>query len=153
MEVFERPAETYVAGFIGAPAMNFLPANAGARRYARPRLETGLLLPLADGRRGLPDGHPVTVGIRPEHLSIAAEGLELVVDLVEPLGSETVVHGRLAVRRDAGREAEWCGPGGERMTVRPDPAQLHLFERETGTRIQAPSEQHAGAIPPLVVAT
>ncbi len=54
MDVFEHPAETYVAGFIGAPAMNFLPGTM-ARDGTAVRLETGLVLPLADARRGLPD--------------------------------------------------------------------------------------------------
>ncbi len=95
----------------------------------------------------------MTVGIRPEHLSIAAEGLEMVVDLVEPLGSETVVHGRLLSGETLVVKLNGAAPGGERMTVRPDPAYLHLFERETGVRIEAPSERHADTIQPLVAAT
>src|SRR3954463_5633633 len=72
MEVFARPADTYVAGFIGAPAMNFLPAvfvdgGAGAK------LDAGPLLHFVDGRRDGPDGKALTIGIRPEHIRIDPE--------------------------------------------------------------------------------
>ena len=59
------------------------------------QLPGGLLLPLADGRRAGRDGDAVTVGVRPEHLE-PGTGLDLIIDLIEPLGSETLVHGRLA---------------------------------------------------------
>ena len=84
MEVFARPADTYVAGFIGAPTMNFLPATLARDRTAA-QLEGGLLLPLGDGRRPGADGDRLIIGIRPEHLSLGA-GLDLVIDLIEPLG-------------------------------------------------------------------
>src|SRR5262249_44479864 len=93
MEVFDRPANTYVAGFIGAPAMNFLPATL-ARDGTAAQLDAGPLIPLADGRREAPDGRQIIIGIRPEHLSLADSGLDLNVELIEPLGSETLVHGR-----------------------------------------------------------
>jgi len=136
MEVFERPADIYVAGFIGAPAMNFLPATL-ARGGTAVQLQAGPLIPLADGKRDQPDGYPITVGIRPEHLIVAGDGLELAVDLIEPLGSETVVHGRLA----SGGQAlvvklAGAAPASERLTVRPDPTHLHVFDRENGQRIE-----------------
>lgn len=68
LEVYEHPANPFVAGFIGTPPMNLLP---------------GTLFGRGEG----------LVGIRPEHLSLAAEGeLKAVVDFSEPLGSETLVH-------------------------------------------------------------
>ncbi len=84
MEGFERPADTYVAGFIGAPTMNFLPAEL-TRDGSAVALGSRLVLGLADGRRPGPDGTKLTVGIRPEHLA-PGTGLEMAVDLVEPLG-------------------------------------------------------------------
>src|SRR5262245_20727329 len=90
MQVFARPADTYVAGCIGATAMNFLLARGGTAV----QLAAGLLLPL-DGRRAGSDGDALIVGVRPEHL-VPGAGLESHVGLVEPLGSETLVHGRLA---------------------------------------------------------
>ena len=94
MQVFDEPADTYVASFIGAPAMNLLPATLEAGGSAA-RLASGLLLPFTDGRRAGRDGQALTVGIRPEHLEMAPDGLRLRVELVEPLGSETLIHGTL----------------------------------------------------------
>src|SRR5271168_3637089 len=94
MEVFERPADVYVAGFIGAPAMNFLPGKLSHGGSAV-QLDVGPLIPFADGRRTGTDGSALIVGIRPEQVVMDPTGLELQIDLVEPLGSETVAIGRL----------------------------------------------------------
>jgi len=105
MEVWGRPADTYVAGFIGSPAMNFLSASlaAGGRAAA---LKAGPVLPFADGPRPGAEGSALTIGIRPEHVEHPAgpDAVPLTVELVEPLGSETVIHGRL--------------PGGEALVAR-----------------------------------
>ncbi len=105
MEVWGQPADTYVAGFIGSPAMNFLSATlAGNGRAAE--LKAGPTLPFADGTRPGGDGAKITIGVRPEHVLQAEtpDALPLAVELVEPLGSETVIHGRL--------------PGGEALVAR-----------------------------------
>ena len=97
MEVWGVPADTFVAGFIGSPAMNFLRAEL-AIGGAGARLVSGPTLPFADGPRAGHDGEPLVIGIRPEHVLHqpgAADALPLSVELVEPLGSETVIHGRL----------------------------------------------------------
>ncbi len=135
MEVFERPADLFVAGFIGAPAMNMLPARL-ARGGSAAETEAGLLLGFADGRRPGADGRTLILGVRPEHLIPGAGGFDLAVDLIEPLGSETLVHGRPA----RGREpvvVKLAGPppSAERLSVRPDPAHLHVFDAETGARL------------------
>ncbi|MGX9965475.1 sn-glycerol-3-phosphate ABC transporter ATP-binding protein UgpC [Roseomonas sp. F4] len=137
MEVWGRPADTYVAGFIGSPAMNFLAATmdeggTGATMKAGPSLV------FTDGARAAPAGTPLTLGIRPEHVQLGGGGLALAVDLVEPLGSETVIHGTL--------------PGGEILTARlPIPASgigavlpvilppeaFHVFDGGTGKRMDA----------------
>ncbi|MEJ0018031.1 MAG: sn-glycerol-3-phosphate ABC transporter ATP-binding protein UgpC [Acetobacteraceae bacterium] len=136
MEVFARPADTYVAGFIGAPAMNLLPATL-ARDAAAAELATGLLLPFADGRRPGADGDRITIGIRPEHLAPGA-GLDLAIDLAEPLGSETLVHGRVqGFPRDQPVTVRLAGPGpsGDRLSVAPQVEHLHVFDRASGRRI------------------
>ncbi len=149
MEVFERPADTYVAGFIGAPAMNFLPAVL-ARDGTAAALEAGPLIQFADGRRDGPDGRRLTLGIRPEHLavqvSLTDSGLELMVELIEPLGSETVVHGRLAAGNEIVVKLAGPAPAGERMAVRPIPEHMHVFDGETGRRLEPIGAQHR-AIP------
>jgi sn-glycerol 3-phosphate transport system ATP-binding protein len=86
MEVFERPANTYVASFVGSPTMNFLPGRL-VHDGTAVQLEAGPLVCLS-GRRA---GDSVTLGIRPEHLTLGGAGLTLNVDLIEPLGSETLV--------------------------------------------------------------
>jgi sn-glycerol 3-phosphate transport system ATP-binding protein len=137
MEVFEHPADTYVAGFIGAPAMNFLPATL-AEGGTMARLEAGPLIPLPDGRRAGADGLALTVGIRPEHLCLSDDGLPLQVDLVEPLGSETLVHGRLLVPGEAPVVVKLPGhaPAGGRLNVALQPDRAHVFDRATGRRIE-----------------
>jgi sn-glycerol 3-phosphate transport system ATP-binding protein len=136
MEVWSRPANTFVAGFIGAPAMNFLAATLAPGGEAAV-LKAGPTIPFIDGRRPLRDGTPLTIGIRPEHLVAGSDGpLALKVDLVEPLGAESLVHGVL--------------PSGEEMTVRLSgssplpgailplsvpPLMLHVFEAESGQRL------------------
>ncbi|MDR3537226.1 MAG: sn-glycerol-3-phosphate ABC transporter ATP-binding protein UgpC [Acetobacteraceae bacterium] len=137
MEVFERPADTYVAGFIGAPAMNFLAATLAEGGTAA-RLDAGPLVRFVDGRRAGTDGDALTVGIRPEHLSLVPDGLALHVDLIEPLGSETLVHGHLASPGETPLVVKLSGhaPPGETLTVALQPAQLHVFDRASGRRIE-----------------
>jgi sn-glycerol 3-phosphate transport system ATP-binding protein len=136
LEVFERPADTYVAGFIGAPAMNFLPAQL-ARGGTAAQLDAGPLIPFADGRRAEPDGTRLTIGVRPEHLTLG-EGLTLDVDLVEPLGSETLVHGHLRTDSELALLVKLVGraPGGESMQVALPPAHLHVFVADSGQRLE-----------------
>ncbi|MDE2006002.1 MAG: sn-glycerol-3-phosphate ABC transporter ATP-binding protein UgpC [Rhodospirillales bacterium] len=96
-EVFARPVNTYVAGFIGDPAMNFCPAVLRAGGGAA-ELAAGLLVGFADGRRAAADGTKLLIGIRPQDAVVASgtePALDLKVDLVEPLGSESLIHGHL----------------------------------------------------------
>ena len=135
MEVFERPADTYVAGFIGAPAMNFLPArltNSGGST----RLDAGPLLHFIDGRRAGNEGTALTIGIRPEHIQLVPNGVPLRIDLIEPLGSETLVHGRLAAPGETSLVIRLAGkaPEGEILTIGFPPEHIHVFDAETGLR-------------------
>jgi sn-glycerol 3-phosphate transport system ATP-binding protein len=143
MEVFERPADTYVAGFIGAPTMNFLPAEL-ARDGTAAQLAAGPLIPFVDGRRQGPDGRKLIIGIRPEHLE-PGPGLDLLIDLVEPLGSETLVHGHLTGGQEQSLVVKLVGPAppGDRLEVRPQVGQLHVFEEASGQRIEPIGEENA----------
>jgi sn-glycerol 3-phosphate transport system ATP-binding protein len=140
MEVYHRPASTFVAGFIGSPAMNFL----------RGRVATdGDTVELPDGERlrlsePQPAGRPVTVGIRPEHLLPAAAGadtLTLSIDLVEALGADTLAHGRLGAS-EASILARLPGSStvkaGDRLTFSIAPGELHLFDAESGKALARP---------------
>jgi sn-glycerol 3-phosphate transport system ATP-binding protein len=135
MEIFSRPADIYVAGFIGSPAMNFIPASLDRDGEAA-RLADGVLIPFADGLRAGPGGMPLTLGIRPEHME-PGEGpgaIPLAVELIEPLGSETVVHGRT----QDGMALTVRLPGafaGAVLPVRLPSSRLHVFDGETGRRL------------------
>ncbi|HYZ63783.1 MAG TPA: sn-glycerol-3-phosphate ABC transporter ATP-binding protein UgpC [Acetobacteraceae bacterium] len=131
MEVFSRPADTYVAGFIGAPAMNFLPAELTNGGHAI-RLGTGQSYPLPCRF----PGDAVTLGVRPENVGLAQDGIPLQVELVEPLGSETLVHGRMSDGTALLAKLPGAAPVGDAVTVALDKAALHVFDRETGARIE-----------------
>jgi sn-glycerol 3-phosphate transport system ATP-binding protein len=132
MEVFERPADTYVAGFVGSPTMNFLPGRL-VHGGAAVQLDAGPLIRLPDRRTG----DAVTLGIRPEHLTFGGGELTLAVDLIEPLGSETLVHGRVV-----GGDGETIVvkvPGAvmpaDTVTVAVQAERAHVFDVGTGKRI------------------
>jgi sn-glycerol 3-phosphate transport system ATP-binding protein len=132
MEVFERPADTYVAGFVGSPTMNFLPGQL-VQDGTAVQLDAGPLVPL----RGRHAGCAVTLGIRPEHLVPGSEGLTLTVDLIEPLGSETLLHGRAASTTGESVVVKIAGAvsPAEMVTVQVKSGQAHIFDADTGKRI------------------
>ncbi len=138
LELYERPASVFVAGFIGSPAMNFLPARIAADGQ-RVEIDGGESLPLNGS--GVEAGRPVTLGIRPEHLEPAAEDeslAHLTIDLVEQLGADTLVHGHFG---EAAQDLTLRVSGthkvaaGERLPLRIGAAQLHLFDRDSGARL------------------
>jgi sn-glycerol 3-phosphate transport system ATP-binding protein len=135
MEVFARPADTYVAGFIGAPAMNLLPAVL-TRDGTSAHLAAGLMVPLTDGRRALPEGTSLIIGIRPEHLAVASDGLTGQVDLVERLGSESVAHLRLDDGTPLAVKVAGAMPVPDRLTVAPMPEHIHVFDAASGKRLE-----------------
>ena len=97
LELYNRPANQFVAGFIGSPKMNFLEAALGeAAGQSAPLLLKGggvVVVPRAGVFAAA--GQAVTVGIRPEHVAIAERGLRLAVNLAEHLGGNTVLYGSL----------------------------------------------------------
>ena len=96
LELYDRPANMFVASFLGSPAMNFIPGTIRSTSSG-PFLDfaSGERLPLRDVPAGMID-RPVVYGIRPENLSISStEGMPAIVTLVEPTGSETHVVGRI----------------------------------------------------------
>ena len=139
--MFARPADTYVAGFIGAPTMNFLPATL-AHGGTAAQLAAGLLLPFRDGRRPGAEGDRLVVGIRPEHL-MPGTGLDLVIDLIEPLGSESLIHGHLADAEEQSLTVKLVGPppSGDRLSLAPQLEHLHVFDQAAGRRIDPIGEE------------
>jgi sn-glycerol 3-phosphate transport system ATP-binding protein len=137
MEIFERPADTYVAGFIGSPAMNFLPATITEDGKAA-RLADGNILALPPGQYAAQPGQKVTLGIRPEHISLPGP-LRLTTDLIEPLGSESVVHGKLASGETMALRLPGAPPSAAVLEIAPRTEHLHVFDAETGERLPAPA--------------
>jgi sn-glycerol 3-phosphate transport system ATP-binding protein len=114
LEVYARPASTFVAGFIGSPPMNLIPEQR--------------------------DGRPLLFGVRPEHLEPCNEAeaaLVVDVDLIEPLGADTLVYGAVAgkgVRIAARLHASAVARAG-RLGLRYRPTDVHYFDAGTGARI------------------
>jgi multiple sugar transport system ATP-binding protein len=136
LELYDRPQNRFVAGFIGSPAMNFLSGRtAGQGKSAR--FETdGISLPIASASV-VPAGHPVVIGIRPEHLMLANQGIKAEVIVVEPTGSEIQVNARAANGDEivaVFRERHDFTPG-EVIGLMPRSGMIHLFDGETGQRI------------------
>ena len=141
MDVYDRPASVFVAGFIGSPAMNFLAAKvgAGSRTVEIAGLGvSGVALPLAVPSAA-PAGTPVALGIRPEHLLPAADGpLEFTIEMAEPLGADTLLHGHFGEARElvtVRQGGHVLAKPGEKRRFRADPAHLHLFDSQTGKRL------------------
>ncbi|MBQ0823561.1 sn-glycerol-3-phosphate ABC transporter ATP-binding protein UgpC [Microvirga sp. HBU67558] len=139
-EIYHRPANLFVAGFVGSPQMNFI----------KGRLENtgeGLSFLAGDRRLSLSaypfatapsSGQEVVLGVRPEHLEIASNGIwpGFKVDIVEPMGADTIIWcsdpiGSVQVRTTGSRRA---APG-ESLTLHIDPMQASLFSAETGERL------------------
>ena len=116
--VYNRPATTFVASFIGSPPMNLLRGAPNA----------------AHG--GPPDA---ILGVRPEHLNLGNEGWMLQVDTVELLGAERLVHARLGDERLTIRtdEATPAPAVGSTVHARPTPGRLHWFDATTGRRLES----------------
>ena len=131
LDLYDRPANTFVAGFIGSPAMNMLPGvvRGGAVEVAGMRLPLPLGMAVAEGRE-------VIWGIRPEHLAAGSEGLRGTVAVVEPTGSETHV-----VLRSEGAEVvamfrdRVAFRPGDALVLAPEVAKVHLFDKGSGVRL------------------
>ncbi len=136
LELYDYPANLFVAGFIGSPAMNFIKGKVVAGDPPQVVTDTGIVLPVKDLAPGM-DGRPVIYGIRPEHFVIDSEkGIPVEVSVVEPTGSEPQVFARLGGQDIVGvfRERIAVGPG-DKLPLSPDPNLVHLFDQETGRRI------------------
>jgi ABC-type sugar transport system ATPase subunit len=137
LELYNRPANRFVAGFIGAPSMNFLSGSIETVSEAGTalRLFDGQLVTIPRRAEAASAGETVAVGLRPQHTRIAREdegGVPVTVDIVEALGSETVVHahaptGELVLAVLQGQHATRRG---DTLRLGFDPADLHLFGKD-----------------------
>ena len=135
LELYDRPANRFVASFIGSPAMNMLEGH--ARLGERPMIDiAGTEVALADGA-GLSDGQPVIIGLRPEDLSLSDTGLQATISVVEPTGSEMHVVSKAGASEIVSvfRDRHKLTPG-QTIHLTADPARAHLFDPDTGARLQ-----------------
>ena len=131
LELYDHPANIFVAGFIGSPAMNLFDGEALLGGGFRAE---GFSVDL--GRTGLEPGRKLTFGIRPEHLRLSDSGIPAEVVVVEPTGSETHVLARSGAREVVAvfRERHAFHPG-DRLHLAPEPGMAHLFDGQSGERI------------------
>lgn len=133
-EVFERPTNRFVAGFIGTPRMNFFDAAAAGGST----VSVGTTSLSVSGNVPLVSGSPVVLGVRPEAMKLDPSGpLSIVITLTENLGSETLAYGLLDGQECLLLIPTKSAPGsGDSVRVSCDPADLHLFQPgELGERI------------------
>ncbi|OHB79532.1 MAG: glycerol-3-phosphate ABC transporter ATP-binding protein [Planctomycetes bacterium RBG_16_55_9] len=141
LEIFDRPQSLFVAGFIGSPEMNLLDMS-----YKEGMLGFGDLAIRLPARLPIGENHHLKVGIRPDHLHVGepqssdAGHVPLEVDVVEQLGTTTLVIGQ-----SQGQRVQAFGPRidarlGERIPLTFSPINLHIFDAKSGARISAPWE-------------
>jgi multiple sugar transport system ATP-binding protein len=130
LDLYDRPANAFVASFIGSPSMNLIPAvgAAGGARVGGATLDVP----------GLAADRKVTLGLRPEDLTLAETGLPATVSVIEPTGSETHIVARMGEREVTAvtRDRPAIRPG-EAIHLAPVPGRIHLFDAETGARLIA----------------
>ena len=140
LELYDRPANLFVAGFIGSPAMNIISG----------RVETGGTFVSSDGRISLPadsahSGRRVAAGVRPESLSLSQQdvaegaaraGFSASLDVVEPMGNEIVLYATTDEHRIVARvePQEVASPGGL-IHFHVDATRIHFFDMETGAAL------------------
>ena len=134
MELYRQPANTFVAGFIGSPAMNFFAATIVA---GVPQTASGEAFPFRP-REKLQEGQAVTVGVRPEHFQRAGTGPGMAgpISIVEPTGGQTFVTvqlaGQPAVVTISGDDTVNLGAS---LTLFTQPEQVYVFDGASGRRI------------------
>ncbi|MDB5072100.1 MAG: sugar transporter ATP-binding protein [Candidatus Eremiobacteraeota bacterium] len=140
-EVYDRPANQFVAGFIGSPTMSFLPCRIesdGDALYARgPSFKVRIPDERRPALRAAPaEAQAVTLGVRPEDISLhadASSSIAAVVDVVEPLGSEQVLYFTCDGERITARApAEATVAPGDAIALGINPKRMHLFDSATG---------------------
>ncbi|UES41695.1 ABC transporter ATP-binding protein [Roseibium aggregatum] len=134
LDLYDDPDNKFVAGFIGSPAMNFLPATVLGREDDCLRIAINgtdaVLLTKVSG--DLPADSRVTVGLRPEHLTSADTGIPVTVEMAEDLGGVSYLHTHMPDGREI--VVEWRGSrhagGGEAIKLTCTPEQVLVFNEQ-----------------------
>jgi len=137
LELYDRPDNVFVAGFIGSPAMNMIKGRIRGNGGIWFEGSGGVRFPLAAAPHSS-DDRPVIFGVRPEHFALAGDGVEAEVHVVEPTGSELQVVAKLAGEEVIAvfRERHKFKPG-EKIRLKPNPQLVHIFDEATGQRLNA----------------
>jgi len=139
LTLYDQPVNTFVAGFIGSPAMNIIPGLARVNgRGSIVEFAEGVALP-APLRTRVMDGQEVLYGVRPEHFALTeSTGLPADVVVVEPTGADTQLYCRFNGQEVTSlvRDRVACRAG-DRIGLSPDPARAHLFDAATGLSLAA----------------
>ncbi len=142
-EIYKRPVNRFVAGFIGSPGMNFLDGDVAMRDGAARFVAEGIDIPLANygfDAAGAKPGAAV-LGIRPEHVGVNSGedwpfSARVPVEVVEPMGSDTLVWTRLGKQNLTMRVSSERTPGvGDTVAVGFDPMNASLFDAASGERL------------------
>jgi len=138
LELYDRPANLFVAGFIGSPAMNFLPGILRRANGAAHVELTGGVVPVPVGMAGV-DGQRIVFGTRPEHLALAPEGqgMAATVVVVEPTGADTLVFAKMGEAEvTAVMRERYEFRAGDAIRLMPDHERTHLFDAESGKSLR-----------------
>jgi multiple sugar transport system ATP-binding protein len=142
LEVYNRPANAFVARFLGSPSINLIEGELQSSDGVAVLAGDGFRIPLPPqiaARGANVADRQVLLGSRPEDivLSTDGEGLAMRVDLVEPMGALNVIYGRLGTARLLATTPPAFSPApGSEVMARFDPDRLHLFHRESGMAVQ-----------------
>ncbi|MFI9408519.1 ABC transporter ATP-binding protein [Nocardia gamkensis] len=137
-ELYDRPRSTFVAGFLGAPPMNLVPAVVTERDGSLRVVADGIDTELATGVTDFGDDLEVVAGIRPEQLRLDPTGADIRgrVTMVENLGSEELIHFTTGDRILCARTPRPAGVAvDDSIALRTDPAHIHLFHATSGLRL------------------
>ncbi len=137
LDLYDKPANKFVAGFIGSPAMNFIPAIAGEDGKSL-TLDLGTVRQQVAIDHQIQPGRKVTAGIRPEHIGITDQGqgsFDVPVAVVESTGSSTFITAATTPEMTIVETGRGSVQPGQTIGVTVDPAQVHLFDEANGVRI------------------
>ncbi len=137
LDLYDKPANKFVAGFIGSPAMNFIPALAGEDGRSL-TIDLGSVKHKIAIDHQIQPGRKVTAGIRPEHIGVTAPGqgtFDVPVAVVESTGSSTFVTAATTPELTIVETGRGTARAGETVGVTVDPSQLHLFDDASGVRL------------------
>src|SRR6266516_4795525 len=138
LSLYDSPNNTFVASFIGSPAMNMVPGTARVNNAgASVEFGDGVSLPLPQGARAA-DGQKVLYGMRPEHSLLADDGIPAEIVVVEPTGADTQLYCRFSGQEltSLARDRVSCRAG-DRVNLKPDLGRAHLFDAASGARLVA----------------